>query len=158
MWHEAQEPQRGALHGILQCAVGLHHLLNNNHRGCMLEIGEGLRKLHRIQSSDDLTSFEEQMDAVLEFVYATQLEYAACSEDECVALNGDEESYKLLGDFARGENLYILEAEGGVQRLVYHPSKIKFSKAAEDPNGMIQEVQRVNTPVLRLEFKDYANM
>ncbi|KAK3267137.1 hypothetical protein CYMTET_24290, partial [Cymbomonas tetramitiformis] len=37
MWHMAQEPERTAYHGILQVAVGLHHLLGDNHRGAMLE-------------------------------------------------------------------------------------------------------------------------
>ncbi|CAI7740871.1 unnamed protein product [Closterium sp. NIES-54] len=28
MWHQSAEPQRGMLHGLLQCAVGMVHLLN----------------------------------------------------------------------------------------------------------------------------------
>lgn len=28
LWNNAPEPQRSVLHGILQCAVGLYHLLN----------------------------------------------------------------------------------------------------------------------------------
>eukprot|EP00249_Psilotum_nudum_P017577 c26396_g1_i1 orf=112-612(+) len=28
LWNKAQEPQRTLLHGILQCSVGLYHLLN----------------------------------------------------------------------------------------------------------------------------------
>lgn len=28
MWYSAEEPMRTLLHGILQCAVGFHHLLN----------------------------------------------------------------------------------------------------------------------------------
>lgn len=29
LWQQAQEPQRGVIHGLLQCAVGMHHLLNH---------------------------------------------------------------------------------------------------------------------------------
>ncbi|CAN6344279.1 unnamed protein product [Urochloa humidicola] len=45
LWYAAEEPARTLLHGILQCAVGFHHLFNQNHRGAMMELGEGLCKL-----------------------------------------------------------------------------------------------------------------
>ncbi|KAJ1688980.1 hypothetical protein LUZ63_013135 [Rhynchospora breviuscula] len=45
MWYSAEEPIRTLIHGILLCAVGLHHLLNQNHRGAMIQLGEGLCKL-----------------------------------------------------------------------------------------------------------------
>lgn len=28
IWHEAEDPTRTLIHGILQCAVGFHHLFN----------------------------------------------------------------------------------------------------------------------------------
>lgn len=28
LWNDAQEPTRTLIHGILQCAVGFHHLFN----------------------------------------------------------------------------------------------------------------------------------
>jgi len=40
------------LHGTLQAAVGLHHLEQRNHNGAMLELGEGLRKLRRFETSE----------------------------------------------------------------------------------------------------------
>uniref|UniRef100_A0A2N9F663 Uncharacterized protein n=1 Tax=Fagus sylvatica TaxID=28930 RepID=A0A2N9F663_FAGSY len=42
LWNKAQEPTRTLIHGILQCAVGFHHLFNQNHRGAMMELGEGV--------------------------------------------------------------------------------------------------------------------
>ncbi|KAL4614285.1 hypothetical protein ACB092_07G043600 [Castanea dentata] len=47
LWNMAQEPTRTLIHGILQCAVGFHHLFNQvdtsfNHKGAMMELGEGL--------------------------------------------------------------------------------------------------------------------
>jgi hypothetical protein len=34
------------------------------------------------------------MSALLEFVYNTQLEHAACDDDACVPMAGDDESYR----------------------------------------------------------------
>ncbi|CAD5321023.1 unnamed protein product [Arabidopsis thaliana] len=42
LWIQAEEPTRTLIHGILQCAVGFHHLFNNNHKGAMMELGEGV--------------------------------------------------------------------------------------------------------------------
>ena len=52
-WIESASPSgRMFLHGTLQAAVGLHHLEQRNHNGCMLELGEGLRKLRRFEGSE----------------------------------------------------------------------------------------------------------
>ncbi|GJN28413.1 hypothetical protein PR202_gb16531 [Eleusine coracana subsp. coracana] len=53
LWHDAEDPARTLLHGILQCAVGFHHLFNQNHRGAMMELGEGLCKLRKLQLGED---------------------------------------------------------------------------------------------------------
>lgn len=46
----------------------------------MMELGEGLCKLRkmRFESGSPLFSFEKEVSAVLEFVYQTQMELAAC--------------------------------------------------------------------------------
>ncbi|KAJ6700237.1 hypothetical protein OIU79_013304 [Salix purpurea] len=48
LWIKSEEPTRTLYHGILQCAVGFHHLFNQNHKGAMMELGEGLCKLRRM--------------------------------------------------------------------------------------------------------------
>ncbi|CAM6118996.1 unnamed protein product [Calypogeia fissa] len=112
LWNNAHDPQRNILHGILQCSVGLYHLLHQNHRGAMVELGEGLTKLRRVQlGCGPLHDFEQEASAVLEFVYNTQLEYAACSEDMCITMDGSEQSYRLLGNFGAGQVLYRLAEE-----------------------------------------------
>lgn len=69
-----QDPQRTALHGVLQVAVGLHHLLNSNHRGCMIEFGEGIRKLDRLgRDTDMLLAFAEDARTLLDFMHNTQV-------------------------------------------------------------------------------------
>ena len=37
MWNEAQGPQRVLYHALVQCSVGMVHLLTTNHRGAMLD-------------------------------------------------------------------------------------------------------------------------
>lgn len=107
LWIRAEEPARTLFHGILQCAVGFHHLFNHvilpfslsqsivcfhprfelikcvlelkNHKGAMMELGEGVCKLRKMNFEDGpFHEFERDVSAVLEFVYQTQLELAAC--------------------------------------------------------------------------------
>ncbi|KAL2645202.1 hypothetical protein R1flu_012789 [Riccia fluitans] len=137
LWNDATEPQRSILHGILQCAVGLYHLLHQNHKGAMVELGEGLTKLRRVGvSSGPLYHFEQEASAVLEFIYSTQLEHAACSDDMCITMDGSEQSYRLLGNFGAGQVLYKLaeEADGlhihfisqrSGEFVALHPSRVK---------------------------------
>jgi len=115
----------------------------------MLEFGEGLRKLNRLRPTGALADFTKQVEGVLDFVYDTQMEYAACTPEtgSCVVMDGnDDMSYKLLGNFARGEEIYSME-EVAADRytLVYNPSKIH-----EDP----QLVQQVGLPVLAIDMGD----
>ncbi|KAI3964553.1 hypothetical protein MKW92_012313 [Papaver armeniacum] len=101
LWLKAEDPQRTVIHGILQCAVGFHHLFNQNHRGAMMELGEGLCKLRKIDfQSGPLYQFEQEISATLEFIYQTQVELAACTDDMCLTMDGSERSYQLLGSFA----------------------------------------------------------
>ncbi|KAJ7531134.1 hypothetical protein O6H91_14G033300 [Diphasiastrum complanatum] len=107
LWNNAVEPQRCIIHGLLQCSVALYHLLNQNHRGAMVELGEGLCKLQRFKfKRGPFHDFEQEASALLEFIYNTQLEHAACADDICIAMDGSDQSYRLLGDFAAGKRLY----------------------------------------------------
>ncbi|XP_057722170.1 uncharacterized protein LOC130936164 isoform X1 [Arachis stenosperma] len=142
LWHNAEDPTRTLIHGILQCAVGFHHLFNQvNHRGAMMQLGEGLCKLRKMEfSNGPFQKFEREISAVLDFIYQTQIELAACSEDMCVAMDQTERSYQLLGEYAAGQRVYDLEL--GHDAIVY----IVFC-----PQGSygITEAPRVKLPTLK---------
>ncbi|XP_062181773.1 uncharacterized protein LOC133886058 [Phragmites australis] len=138
LWYGAEDPARTLLHGILQCAVGLHHLFNQNHRGAMMELGEGLcklRKLHLDEDEDDdgdgpFSRFREEVAAVLHFLYRTQKELAACTDELCLTMDGSPSSYQLLGNFAAGQQLYRLEADAdGASRIIFSASDDRVSQA-----------------------------
>lgn len=91
----------------------------------MLEMGEGLCKLRKIgfERGGPLFRFEREVSEVLEFVYQTQMELAACAEDLCVTMDGSERSYQLLGSFAAGQHLYSLEiGVDGIPYIIFCPS------------------------------------
>ena len=53
--------------------------LMQNHRGAMMELGEGLCKLRKMNfESGRFYDFEQEISAVLNFIYNTQIELAAC--------------------------------------------------------------------------------
>lgn len=129
LWRCADEEggrARTLLHGLLQCAVGMHHLIGRNHRGAMLELGQGLCNLRRLDLDHDsdhgrpFARFRDEIAALLAFLYRTQKELAACTEEMCVAMDGSATTYQLLGDFAAGQRLYRLGAgEDGVPAIVF---------------------------------------
>ncbi|APB34016.1 hypothetical protein GlitD10_1691 [Gloeomargarita lithophora Alchichica-D10] len=47
LWMEAMEPERTLYQGLLQIAVAGYHLGNDNQRGAVLLLGEGLSRLRR---------------------------------------------------------------------------------------------------------------
>ncbi|OEL18234.1 hypothetical protein BAE44_0020750 [Dichanthelium oligosanthes] len=135
LWYGAEDPARTLLHGILQCAVGFHHLFNQNHRGAMMELGEGLCKLRKLNVDDDhpFSRFRDEVAAVLQFLYRTQKELAACTDDLCLTMDGSPSSYQLLGNFAAGQQLYRLEADthdAATSSIIFSVSDNRASQAA----------------------------
>lgn len=49
LWMEASEPPRNLYQGILQIAVACYHLTNQNWRGAVILLGEGLSRLQTYQ-------------------------------------------------------------------------------------------------------------
>ncbi|CAO2140719.1 unnamed protein product [Urochloa humidicola] len=136
LWYAAEEPTRTLLHGILQCAVGFHHLFNQNHRGAMMELGEGLCKLRKLNLQHDdgdgpFSRFQDEVAAVLQFLYRTQKELAACTDDICLTMDGSPTSYQLLGNFAAGQQLYRLEQhhDGASSTIIFSVSDHPASQA-----------------------------
>ncbi|XP_078438034.1 DUF309 domain protein [Wolffia australiana] len=140
LWYDAEEPSRTLIHGILQCAVGFHHLFNQNHRGAMMQLGEGLGKLRKMDFDDGpFVRFEREISAALEFIYQTQKELAACTNDLCLAMDGSERSYLLLGSFAAGQRLYTVEMDStGISYIIFDP----------EGNYTVQRPERVKIPTL----------
>lgn len=152
LWNTAEEPKRCVLHGILQCCVGLYHLLNQNHRGAMVELGEGLTKLRRQRLKEGpFHQFEQDVSAVLEYMYNTQLEHAACIDDFCVTMDGSEKSYKLLGNFAAGQQLYEIQRAENDQLYIFFFPKGLAKQESEDYAIVTPEVK---LPVLEATAND----
>lgn len=49
LWMDSTEPQKSFYQGILQLAVGCYHLENQNWRGAVILLGEGIRRLNHYQ-------------------------------------------------------------------------------------------------------------
>ncbi|CAL9236424.1 unnamed protein product [Arabidopsis halleri] len=144
LWIQAEEPTRTLIHGILQCAVGFHHLFNNNHKGAMMELGEGVCKLRKMNfEGGPFHEFEQDVSAVLEFVYQTQLELAACSEDMCLTMDQSDRSYQLLGGYAAGQSIYSLETVLDFNNGMSETTSILFS-----PSSSSSVPTRVKLPSL----------
>ncbi|MBD2445658.1 DUF309 domain-containing protein [Nostoc sp. FACHB-152] len=59
LWIEASEPDKTFYQGILQIAVGLYHLGNDNLRGAAILLGEGSNRLRRYPDSYGSINVEE---------------------------------------------------------------------------------------------------
>lgn len=83
-----------------------------------MELGEGLCKLRKMNfEGGPFHKFEQEVSAVLEFIYQTQLELAACTDDFCIAMDQSDRSYQLLGKYAAGQHLYGLESD--LNEIIY---------------------------------------
>nr|GMC95559.1 putative TTHA0068-like domain protein [Ipomoea batatas] len=151
LWHSSDDPSRTLFHAILQCAVGFHHLFNQNHKGAMMELGEGLCKLRKMNfESGPFYQFEKEITAALDFVYQTQLELAACSEDLCLAMDQSEISYQLLGGYAAGQQLYILvRDDDGITYLVFCHDR--YITAGQNPRIKIPILMASEEHLMELE-------
>eukprot|EP00249_Psilotum_nudum_P017580 c26396_g1_i4 orf=112-948(+) len=145
LWNKAQEPQRTLLHGILQCSVGLYHLLNQNHRGAMLELGEGLSKLQRkMFISGPFHDFQQDIAMLLEYLYSTQLEHAACDNNKCTTMDGSDHSYDLLGNFGAGQKLYDVQRNDDQLFISF----ISAERLSSDGGVPVPAAVKVKVPVL----------
>lgn len=104
-----------------------------------MELGEGLCKLRKMEfQSGPFSTFEREITAVLDFIYLTQIELAACDESVCVTMEGSERSYELLGRYGAGQKLYDIEKEvDGRMCIVFspqtsqtHPLRVKLPTLA----------------------------
>jgi uncharacterized protein len=92
LWIEATEPEKTFYQGILQIAVALYHLGNNNLRGAAILLGEGSNRLRRYPSDYGDIDVDELLDrsaALLTTLQQAQLEKIA-------AFNLSQEETSLL--------------------------------------------------------------
>ncbi|GMY35123.1 hypothetical protein FCV25MIE_30365 [Fagus crenata] len=153
LWNKAQEPTRTLIHGILQCAVGFHHLFNQNHRGAMMELGEGVCKLRKMNfESGPFHQFEQEISAVLDFIYQTQIELAACTDDLCLAMDQSERSYQLLGGYGAGQHLYSLQSDPNqIMYIMFCPQRSYGANMA--PRAKLPILNATNEHLLAFEYK-----
>ncbi|KAH6558691.1 hypothetical protein KP509_1Z049800 [Ceratopteris richardii] len=121
----------------------------------MTEIGEALAKLQKQRfTSGPFFDFEQEISVLLEYIYNTQLEYAACTEDLCVTMDGSQESYRLLGNFAAGQPLYHIQREGsGAPYIYFHATYSEFP--ARDLRTAPVKIQ---VPLLKATVADFCNL
>ncbi|WP_416676320.1 DUF309 domain-containing protein [Egbenema bharatensis] len=62
IWMEATEPQKSFYQGVLQIAVALYHLSNQNLRGATILLGEGINRLRRYLPSYATVDVEQLLD------------------------------------------------------------------------------------------------
>lgn len=71
LWIEAVEPDKKFYQGILQVAVALYHLENQNWRGAVILLGEGMNRLQNYQPTYggiDTAQFLEQSIQLLKLL------------------------------------------------------------------------------------------
>lgn len=77
IWFEASEPEKTFYQGILQIAVSLYHLSNQNLRGAIILLGEGVNRLRRYlpdYAEVDVAALVEQSIDLLQVLQQAQPE------------------------------------------------------------------------------------
>jgi predicted metal-dependent hydrolase len=72
LWVEAEEPDRSFFQGILQLAVALYHLTNQNQRGAMILLGEGSHRLQRYRPNYGGVDVDTLLDLSGQFLITLQ--------------------------------------------------------------------------------------
>ncbi|KAI5066152.1 hypothetical protein GOP47_0018776 [Adiantum capillus-veneris] len=122
----------------------------------MTEIGEALAKLRRQVFTDGpFFNFEQEVSALLEYIYNTQLEYAACAEDLCITMDGSKDSYRLLGNFAAGQPLYEIHKAENDDLYICFKSPYSSNHTSNDSSAVDAKVK---VPVLTTTGEDFCRL
>jgi hypothetical protein len=95
LWLEAVEPNKKFYQGILQIAVACYHLGNQNWRGAVILLGEGVNRLSNYQpiyEGIDVASLIEESSELLQQLQQIQPEQI---EEFTQQLNQTNSNYKL---------------------------------------------------------------
>lgn len=123
-----------------------------------MELGEGVCKLRKMNfESGPFFEFEKEISAVLEFIYQTQLEFAACIEDYCLAMDQSEKSYKLLGGYGARHSMYSLDLETDyrVAYIVFCPEGVESYSAvapADRPRIKLPNLHATQQQLMDLDY------
>ncbi len=72
LWMEAGEPEKKFYQGILQIAVALYHLSNQNWRGAVILLGEGINRINYYQPSYAEIAVEDLLGQSVKLLIALQ--------------------------------------------------------------------------------------
>lgn len=92
LWIEASEPEKTFYQGILQIAVGLYHLGNENLRGAAILLGEGSNRLRRYPDSyggidvEELLSQSAALLAVIQQMAVNKIPAGNLDENPALAI------------------------------------------------------------------------
>ncbi|BAU64453.1 hypothetical protein STA3757_18250 [Stanieria sp. NIES-3757] len=95
LWLEAVEPDKNFYQGILQIAVACYHLGNQNWRGAVILLGEGVKRLSNYQpiyEEIDVTSLIEESSQLLQQLQQIEPEQI---QEFTQQLNQTNSNYKL---------------------------------------------------------------
>lgn len=122
-----------------------------------MELGEGLCKLRKLNfQSGPFLQFEQEISTVLEFVYQTQLELAACIDDFCLTMDQSDKSYQLLGNFATGQHLYSLQSDpNNTVFIVFSPDERSRDGGREQPRAKLPVLHASEDHLMQTEFIGY---
>ncbi|KAL8162769.1 hypothetical protein V2J09_014258 [Rumex salicifolius] len=107
LWYRSSDPTRTLFHALLQCAVGFHHLFNQNHKGAMMELGEAIcalqwnkQRLHtsysaalqrkrrsttlRLTTMETVISFSIQHDLMVDLIHREEQGFRNCKQMESI--------------------------------------------------------------------------
>jgi uncharacterized protein len=89
LWMEAIEPDKTFYQGILQIAVALYHLGNQNLKGAMILLGEGMNRLRRYQPDYAEINVEQLIQESTRLL--TTLQQLSTAQTEAIAqsMTGD---------------------------------------------------------------------
>lgn len=72
IWLESVDPEKTFYQGILQIAVALYHLSNQNWKGCLMLLGEGTNRLRRYRPEYGKIDVESLFSQGLEMLQVLQ--------------------------------------------------------------------------------------
>jgi uncharacterized protein len=99
LWIDSTEPEKSFYQGILQIAVALYHLGNQNLRGAMILLGEGSNRLRRypdVFGGIDVDELLNQSVGLLKELQQTSLDAIFLQNDGITSTNLETNSSLVL--------------------------------------------------------------
>ena len=138
IWMEAPDPPKSLYQGILQVAVGIYHLSNQNWKGSVILLGEGISRIRRYDSDyagvdiDDL--LEQSSDLLMALQTAGPEQAVACAHylgllpEDSVAEMTQEAAEQLSGTPLEAAGLNLAESLDEELKSRLKLPKIRYQK------------------------------